>query len=159
MPSSPPADAAPYRRILAATDGSESALRATKVAIALAKACGAELLIVHALPFPVEVAASSTAVLQRGGALDGYYAVARAEGKRILDEATALAREQGVQVRGAILDRAASPVELLLTCANEEGADLVVSGTRGLSGFRKLLVGSVSDALIHHAHCSVLIVR
>lgn len=158
--SSPPGPArGPYHRILAATDGSESALRAMQVAVGLAKACGAELLVVHAIPFPVDVEATSTGVIQRGEALGGYYQVARARAQKILDAATELAEASGVPVRRVVLDRPASPVELLLECATQEGADLVVSGTRGLSGFRKLLVGGVSDALVHHAPCSVLVVR
>ena len=43
--------------------------------------------------------------------------------------------------------------------AASEKADLVVTGTRGMTGFRKLIMGSVSSGLVNHAHCPVLVVR
>jgi nucleotide-binding universal stress UspA family protein len=43
--------------------------------------------------------------------------------------------------------------------AEEEGADLIVMGSRGLGGIRRALMGSVSDSEVHHAHCPVLVVR
>ena len=52
-----------------------------------------------------------------------------------------------------------SVVETILEQGDKSNVDLIVIGTRGLTGFKKLLVGSVSSGVISHAHCSVLIVR
>jgi len=47
----------------------------------------------------------------------------------------------------------------VVALAEELGAGLVVMGSRGLGGLRRLLMGSVSDSVIRHAHCPVLVVR
>ncbi|MBX6765035.1 MAG: universal stress protein, partial [Rubrobacteraceae bacterium] len=47
----------------------------------------------------------------------------------------------------------------IVAVAEEIGADLVVVGSRGLGGLRRTLMGSVSDSVVRHAHCSVLVVR
>ncbi len=52
-----------------------------------------------------------------------------------------------------------SPVEKILAVAQDIDADLIVLGSHGLSGLKRLLLGSVSDGVLHHAHCSVLIAR
>ncbi|MGO9645708.1 MAG: universal stress protein [Candidatus Bathyarchaeia archaeon] len=49
-------------------------------------------------------------------------------------------------------------VETILE-ATESNVDLIVLGTRGLTRFKKLLIGSVSSEVVNHGHCSVLIVR
>jgi nucleotide-binding universal stress UspA family protein len=51
------------------------------------------------------------------------------------------------------------PVDTILHVAKDRGADLIVLGSRGLGGFKRLLLGSVSNGVLHHAPCPVLIVR
>lgn len=52
-----------------------------------------------------------------------------------------------------------TPVSTIVAIARQEHADLIVLGSRGMGGFRSFLVGSVSDGVLHHAHCPVLVVR
>jgi nucleotide-binding universal stress UspA family protein len=77
----------------------------------------------------------------------------------VVDEAVRLAEMEGVKAIGVIRDNVFSVVEAIVKLAEERNTDLIVIGTRGLTGFRKLLVGSVSSGVIAHAHCSVFIVR
>ena len=148
-----------FRRIVAATDGSEDAQRATRVAIDLAKREGAELLIVSAVAWATGVNGSSADVVGGVRALTEYHDYARTEAKEVLRKATALAKASGVEAEGVLLDRATSAVQMITEFAKKEGADLIVVGTRGLSGFKKLLPGSVSSGIATHAPCSVLVVR
>ncbi len=148
-----------FRRIVAATDGSDNATRAVRVAIALAQRYSAELLVVNAISFPVGVGSLSGPEVGDPRALERYSQLARSEARAILAAATALAKEAGVSVRSVLLDRASSPVEMITRLAEQERADLIVSGTRGLSGFKKMILGSVSAGLVSRAPCSVLIVR
>lgn len=159
MRSSRNAEPRLFRRIVVATDGSKDALKATKVAIELAKQLGAELIVANAVPFAIGVNGSSAEALGSVQALAEYHEFERTQARRIVKEATTLAKEQGVSARGVVLDRTASAVEMITKFGKEEQADLIVSGTRGLSGFKKLLVGSVSSGLVSHAPCSVLVVR
>ena len=55
--------------------------------------------------------------------------------------------------------RLGRPVEEIVILADEIDAGLVVVGSRGLGGIRRLLLGSVSDGVVRHAHCPVLVVR
>jgi nucleotide-binding universal stress UspA family protein len=55
--------------------------------------------------------------------------------------------------------REGEPAKVILEVAQEQNADLIVVGARGLTGFERFLLGSVSSKLSHHASCSVMIVR
>jgi nucleotide-binding universal stress UspA family protein len=58
-----------------------------------------------------------------------------------------------------VLERALSVVEAINDVALNEKVDLIVTGTRGLSGFKKVVLGSVASGVVEHAHCSVLVVK
>jgi nucleotide-binding universal stress UspA family protein len=51
------------------------------------------------------------------------------------------------------------PAEVIVSLASDEAVDLIVIGNRGMSGVGRFLVGSVSDRVVHHAPCSVLVVK
>lgn len=150
-----------FKRIVLATDGSGNAGRAARVAIELARRNGSELVVVHAIapavtPMPAPLPPTAGTF---GAFMDAYDKRSREEAGKLIREVVDLAREQGLHVRGEILDAPESVVEQLVDFAKNERADLIVAGTRGLSGFRKLLLGSVSGGLVSHAPCAVLIVR
>ncbi len=69
------------------------------------------------------------------------------------------AEDAGLKVRGEIVENAQSAVQAITEYASNSKIDLIVMGTRGLTGFRKLLLGSVSNGVVSHAPCSVLVVR
>ena len=140
-----------------AVDGSENATRAARVAIALAKKFGAELIVCHVIPTPVSSAQAVFTV--PGDTMRGYYDVARTEGNRIVGEVVKLAEANGVKASSTIGENVFSVVEGIVKLAEDMNIDLVVIGTRGLGGFKKLLVGSVSSGVISHSKSSVLLVR
>jgi nucleotide-binding universal stress UspA family protein len=70
--------------------------------------------------------------------------------------------EHGVLDKGVELEtyaREGDPAEVIIELANEQQADLIVVGSRGLTGIKRFLLGSVSNKVSHHAPCSVMIVR
>jgi nucleotide-binding universal stress UspA family protein len=134
-----------YSKIVVGTDGSGSATRAVERAVELARRLGAELLVVHAHP---------EANVGYGLSGENYPEIAR--GQEILAEAESR-HAADVAVRTVL--RKGEAAESLLDVAEEEGADLIVVGNKGMAGARRFLVGSVPNRVSHHSVCDVLIVH
>ncbi|MDN5376213.1 MAG: hypothetical protein PWQ39_1253 [Thermacetogenium sp.] len=142
--------AAPYRLIVAATDGSPAAREAIKVAVGLAGACGAKLQVIYVVN--VHVAFQLGAYQQL--AMDTL----KEEGQRLVDEAVRRAKEAGVEaVEGVVLS--GDPRKDLVDWCRQQGADLIVLGSHGYSFFSTLMLGSVAEYIVHNAPCDVLLVR
>ncbi len=170
------------KHILVATDGSVLSGKALAKAIELAKQSGARLTIINVMDVvPVgqslrrfvaaELPAAtlqpvSLSLLNSYGIssvdavedLDGQSrAVAQLVSDRILANAQAVAEAAGVKVAETV-SAAGDPAREIVAAAKAAGADLVVVGRRGLSGLNELLLGSVSQKVLHHAGSDVLIV-
>ena len=146
-------------RILIPTDGSESATRAANVAIEVAKKFGAELIVLHVIAVPAGKVAKAELSPGYDAELKEYFESAHKKADSIVNEVIRLAEAKDVKTTRLIQEYSFSVVETILEQATKNNVDLIVIGTRGLTGFKKLLVGSVSSGVINHAHCSVLIVR
>jgi nucleotide-binding universal stress UspA family protein len=81
------------------------------------------------------------------------------EGRKALTEAVAAAEENGIKARTRLLGPKDSPTKSITNYADKNMIDLIVTGTRGLGDFKRLLLGSVASGVIHYSHCSVLVVR
>jgi nucleotide-binding universal stress UspA family protein len=88
-----------------------------------------------------------------------FFDKARRDAEAVVQDIVSKAEASGVKVRGEIVENVPSVVESITDYADEWKVQVIVVGTRGLSGFKKLLLGSVSSALVSHASCSVLVVR
>jgi nucleotide-binding universal stress UspA family protein len=82
----------------------------------------------------------------------------RQMGQRLLDEQVRRVEEAGGTVAGAHF-RMARPDRGILAVGEDVGAGLIVLGSRGLGGVKRALMGSVSDSVVRHAHCPVMVVR
>lgn len=138
------------QRILAATDFSSTAKAGVDWAIELALAHGARIDLVHSLLVP------SRATDFVPSPPDFTEALQEAASGR-LNEITTLVREKGVEVSSEL--KLGVPSQVILDTAMQLNADLVVIGTRGLSGLRHLLLGSTAERVVQHAHCPVLTVH
>jgi nucleotide-binding universal stress UspA family protein len=138
------------KRILLATDGSECAETAGRVAVDLANRSGAELDVVHAFEFvsPREFAGVALRMRSPSECVK--------QGQRVLDEQVGRIEEGGAVADARLLT--GSPVGQILCAAEETDAELVIVGRRGLGGVKRLLMGSVSEGVVHHARCPVLVV-
>lgn len=137
-----------FTKIVVGTDGSESASGAVAHAVRVARELGAELLIVHAYPSP----------RPSPPPFDFNDTFPAADvGKAILAGEERIHQGSGVPIRTVLLK--GDPAEALIDLADEEGADLIVIGNKGMSGGRRFLIGSVPNRVSHHAACSVLIVQ
>lgn len=139
-------------RIVVGVDGSAAASEALRFAIGEARTRGAEVQAVSAWHIPLmayEVGAAAAAAQFDLGA---YRELAESTLARTLEEVGAA--NSGVKVTAVVSK--GQPADVLCACA--EGAALLVVGSRGLGGFRGLLLGSVSQQCAQHAPCPVVIV-
>lgn len=148
-----------FSRILVAVDGSENAAKAARVAITMAKKFGSELLVCHVIPTPAYSFSQAGTANVTAQVLREYFSAARKEAKALLNEIVRLAETEGVKASELIIDNTFSVVEAIVSNAASRNIDLIVIGTRGQSGFKKLLMGSVSSGVLSHAHCSALVIK
>lgn len=140
------------RQILVAVDFSEHATDAVEAAIDLAKRYQTPLHVVHAYHLPVLVGMPDEVALPP----EFWTGVKEAAASR-LEQIVARVREAGVSATAHL--RESHPTDAILDVAREIRADLIVMGTRGLTGLKHVLLGSVAERTLHLAPCSVLTVK
>jgi nucleotide-binding universal stress UspA family protein len=141
-------------KILLATDGSREAILAARTAVDLADKTDSELHVAFIL---------RTQDASEYGTVGFYTDNTHEEeimqmGQRLLDEQVKRVEAAGGTVVGAHF-RMARPDEGILAVGEDIGTGLIVLGSRGLGGVKRALMGSVSDSVVRHAHCPVLVVR
>lgn len=142
-----------FRQIAVAIDGSSHGAAALEVAVDLALKYRSELVILSVAPLvPVYVVASEPYL--PSVVPDAEFAPFRA----LVDEGVKRARAAGVSAVSGVCEQGVVVDEILIHLERHP-ADLLVVGSRGLSAARRLLLGSVSSALVAHAPCAVLVVR
>ncbi|OPY26507.1 MAG: Universal stress protein [Methanocella sp. PtaU1.Bin125] len=138
-----------YQKILVPTDGSEYSFKAGIHAVFLAKKTGAR---VYALNV-VEVDMAFRSGIHYGEDVCGLEKAARAATGRIKQ----LCDQEGVPCEEMIAQ--GKPADAIVIMADKIGADLIVIGSIGMSAIERVLIGSVSDKVMRHAKCPVLLVR
>jgi nucleotide-binding universal stress UspA family protein len=145
-----------FKRIVVGTDGSDTASRAVREAVELARVSGASLDVVSAYEPATAPQLSPAERVEVPG--DVQYEVAgRQEVNLVLDRAAGEAERVGVSV--STHAREGDAADALLDVAEETKADLLVVGNKGMTGAKRFLLGSVPNKVSHHAPCSVFIVR
>lgn len=141
-------------RIVVAVDGSRESDAAALIAAELSKPADSELYVVHAgptahLPYQYPYLAEN---------VESFYEQAKAEARKFLEEQAEKVRaETEAPVHTSL--RIGSPEREIVELADEVDAGLVILGSRGLGGIRRAMMGGVSDSVVRHARCPVLIVR
>ena len=138
-------------RLVVGVDGSEDSSRALRWAVTVAEVRGAGLQVVTALPRPVLASPSGVAVLLT----DAYDEALAARAEAVRRQVAVAADEYAGEVEVSVVPGDAVSVLVELSGARTQ----LVLGSRGLGGFRRLLLGSVSDATAHHAEGPVTVVR
>ncbi len=140
-----------YELIVVGTDGSDTAQRAVAEATRLAKAVGSELHIVSAY----EPLRGTRIVGAPEAAAKVWAVLPDAQVQAVIEQAVAKARLSGLDVTPHVLT--GDPADALLEIAEQQKADLIVVGNRGMHGMKRVL-GSVPNKVSHRARCNVLIV-
>ncbi len=155
------------RSIVVGTDGSKPAEEAVRQATDLAGRDGARLHLVTAYPDPQVVRERTTiwtndpkGLIDSGGSGGGGHIETvdlREVAESLLERAAREAVSKGIEVETHA--RQGHAAEVIIDVANQKQADLIVVGSRGRTGIRRYLLGSVSSKVSEHASCSVMIVR
>ncbi len=142
----------PFSKILLAMDHSDNSKRALEYALKLAKIHGSKMTILHVVePLP---SAPDTQIAMH--ALD---AAAEDDARKFLDTISERAQAE-YQIKPDVLWQVGHPAKVILEVAEHSiAADLIVMGSRGLGGFKEMLLGSVSHSVVNHANTPVLIIR
>ncbi len=143
-----------YRRILVATDGSKYSDAAASEAIGIAKRCSSSLYVVSVVPSetasPFDIVHSE---MQHEMIAQNELRVGEKNVKAVLE----IAKQEGVKVEGLVVE--GRPYEAIVENAREKSVDLIVMGSHGRTGLERLLMGSVTERVVGHADCSVLIAK
>jgi len=143
-----------YHNILVPVDGSETAYAAVAKAVELAKAFGSKVTVVQVLSLDPYIAAEYISANQTNDLIER----ARAAIIESLDAAKAKFHEKGIEVETKLLEGQVIHREII-RAAEENHADLIIIGSHGRTGFKKLFLGSVAQSLLGESHIPVLIVR
>jgi nucleotide-binding universal stress UspA family protein len=144
-----------YDSIVVGTDGSDTAKEAVRQAAELAKTVGGKLHLVSAYE-PVPEGRLRQERQQVPDDLQ-WMVNPKEDVEGTLKEAAEELQEEGVDV--ATYAREGDPADAILDVAEEENADLIVVGNKGMTGARRFLLGSVPNKVSHHAPSSVMIIR
>lgn len=140
-----------FSKMLVPVDGSDHSLRALEHALFLAKNAGSRVTAIHVIEKPPTVYVESQKLLN--DIMTKY----RNESTKVLERCKELAAGKDLKIETVIAEGDAA--SNIADYAKKEGFDIIVIGSRGLGRFKEMVVGSVSNKVLHHAKCSVLIVK
>jgi nucleotide-binding universal stress UspA family protein len=144
-------------KILLPIDGSEGALKAAEVAIVIARGVIAEILAIHVIQ-------ERSIFLSLGPEFPyippaEFWEKAEEEAMTFLKPVQEMCERSKVRLKTKVIRSKTSVVDAICRVAGEEKCDLIVMGTRGMTGIRKFLLGSVASGVITYAPCPVMVVR
>lgn len=145
-------------KILLAIDKSGYKDKATTYAITLAKSLGAEVTALHVIGSSSLGATRDVLGYYRGGKLKTYQDALKKDAEKLLDKVVELGEKDGVTIHTEVI--VGSPVKkVIIDYAKKQKVDLIVIGSKGMTGIEKFVLGGVAHAVVSYAHCPVLAVR
>ena len=147
------------QKILVAVDGSESSLRAADYAIQIAdKEDNTRVILLNILGKSTAKQVASSIIIAPTYGLKEYEQYKR-EAKKWLDKISKKFEDKGIQTVVEVVGGPLPAASSIVNYAENENVNLIVVGTRGKSGFKKLLLGSVASSVVTHASSNVLVVK
>lgn len=154
-----------FKKILVPLDGSEHSLKALKAAVQIAKKFDGKITLIHVysaatvpliMPEPTTLTPTGIPLMTQAEASKIVDAVRRS-GNDILADGEEKVKAEGIPVEKMLVE--GHVVNEIVRAAKEGNYDLIVIGARGISKMRELLLGSVTDGVIHHVSCPILVVK
>ncbi|OAI50433.1 hypothetical protein AYO46_10155 [Betaproteobacteria bacterium SCGC AG-212-J23] len=145
-----------YKRILVPVDGSQTSTLGLREAIRLAKGQGASLHLVHVVDGHYMLLSG----IESGVHTDELLQALGQSGRRILRKAEGLVKKQGLKCSVALLETLTGPAaDLIVREARKRRAELIVIGTHGRRGVKRLLMGSDAEQIVRTSPVPVMLVR
>ena len=138
-------DHALISKILVAVDGSETSSKAAEMAIDLAEKYGADLIALYIVAPNINFS-------------QAFY-FAQENGQKIVDEVKRKAFAKKLNVQTEVLMDVGSVPKAIVEYAEKNNANLIVLGTKGISGIKRMLVGSTASEVVKYTHCPVMVVK
>lgn len=140
-----------FKKILVPFDGSDHSKQALEQAVFLANLCQAELTLLHAVDLNRKI--SSFEQVSTGGYIPNEL---KEDGYKIIYAAAAMVPEH---IKTTSVVEIGIPAEIITAVCSEGDYDLIIMGSRGLNKFKQLFMGSVSQYVLTHAPCPVMVIR
>jgi nucleotide-binding universal stress UspA family protein len=139
-----------FKRIIAPVDGSSYANRAAKKALSLAKQTGDAVIVLYVIDTP-----RLTGTIPPDEISRVWFDILRTQGQKVLTDIQKTASKMGVKIKTKLVE--GIPEEVIMKEAKKD--DLIVMGCKGMTGFDRLLMGSVCENVVRHADAQVMVVR
>lgn len=136
-----------FEKLLVATDGSEFSKAAVNEAIDIAKSCSSKLFAISVVEMNPEYEAIAPNIVEK----------AEKEIKRHLEAVKAKASKEGVQCE-TVIHQGEDPYQYIISEAKKKKVNIVIMGSHGRTGLKRLMMGSTVSRVIGHAPCQVLVV-
>ena len=146
------------KKILIAVDKSGYKDKIVAYAFDLAKAMGSEIAAIHVIDKASLGAVGDLLGYYRGGKIEVYQEEMKNQSQKLLNEVREKAEPLGVKVSTEVLVGSSVAVTII-DYAKDHDVDLVIIGTKGMTGVQKFLLGNVANNVIANAHCPVLAIR
>jgi nucleotide-binding universal stress UspA family protein len=139
-------------KILVPVDGSDNSFRALEHAIFISRKIeGAQTTVAHIIEAPPSVYIYSPKVMEK------VRADYKGESAKILERCKDMANNSGINIHTVLIE--GDPASKIIGYSEMEKFDIIIIGSRGMGQFKEMILGSVSNKVLHHAKCSVMVVR
>ena len=140
-----------FSKIMVAVDGSEHSLKAAEYALEVAKSFNAHLFAITVTSVPQSYHLRQEDVLEESSEMN--------DSKAWLEKFSREAKTDNIELKTELINSHRPVDYVILEYAEENNIDLIVVGTRGRSGFKRLLLGSIASSVVTYAHCPVMVVK
>jgi nucleotide-binding universal stress UspA family protein len=145
-------------RILIALDKSGYKEKIIAYAITLSKSLGASVTVIHVLDKASLGVIRNMIGYYRGGKAEEYEKAVKKQAEEFLNESKVLLQKEGINTTTAVVIKS-SAAEGIIDYAKDNDVDLILIGTKGITGGARFLMGGIANSVIGHAHCPVLAIR
>lgn len=140
-----------FTKILVPADGPDNSYRALEAALVFSEQSGSSVSVVNVMEQLPIIHIESEKLLSE--LLEAY----KKENQEILSKCSDIPHQKGITIKTVLLQ--GNPAPVILDYIKNENFDLVIMGSRGMGKFKELILGSVSNKIMHHSPCAVMIIR